>query len=221
MAILLAGALTVVLAVCAVAGLFILRSAGGTPQERIEPARSQQNAQAQPGATFTPLRVVPSACDTVPEEAAVRLAPGSTARPHQGTETDEYSKCNWGGVGTSSSRELSVELRGLPGGQSVQQATATFQQEAAADKEGEGLLQGQRLKHFQKVEDIGEQAYELFITERFQGQGIVRAQVGNVLITVSYGGGASNDTPLGADTCLEGARQVAGAVVEAVRVAAA
>lgn len=221
MAILLGGALTVVLAVCAVAGLFILRSAGTSPEERIQPARSQQNAQAHPDATFTPLRVVPSACDTVPEDVAGRLAPGSTARPHEGSETDDYSKCSWGGVGTESARELSVELRGIPGGQGIEQAKSLFQEEASADEGGEGLLSGQRLRHFQQVADVGEQAYELFITERYQGQGIVHAQVGNVLITVSYGGSGKNDTLPDADPCLEGARQAAGAVVEAVRAAAA
>ncbi len=221
MAILLGGALTVVLAVCAVAGLFILRSAGGTPEERIEPARSQQHAQADPDVTFTPLRVVPSACDTVPADVAEQLAPKATPRPHAGAETNDYSKCSWGGLSTATTQELSVELRGVSGGQSVEQAKAMFQEEATADEKGEGLLSGQKLQHFQQVENIGEQAYELFITEKFQGQGIVHAQVGNVLITVSYGGGDKDGDPLDSDLCLEGARQTAGAVVEAVRAAAA
>ncbi|MEO3787091.1 hypothetical protein ABGB12_27515 [Actinocorallia sp. B10E7] len=217
MAILLAGALTAVLAVCAVAGLFILRNAGGSPEERIEPARSQQSAAARPKTTFTPFEVVPAACDLVKPETAARLVPDTTARPHEGTEADDYSKCSWGELGASHPRELAIEVRGITGSTPIKQAVSTFQEEATADEGGEGLLSGQRLKRFQNVEGIGEQAYELFIAEKFQGQGIVNVQVGNVLLTVSYGGSAKEDTPLSEDMCLDGAREVAKAAAEAVR----
>lgn len=220
MAILLGGALTAVLAVCAVAGLFILRTAGTSPEERIEPVRSQQNGEARPRTTFTPLAVVPSACTVVDEETTERLVPGSSAQLHKGTETDEYSKCSWVELGsTGGNKELSIELRG--GGKSVESAADQFRSEAADDKEGIGLLPQQKLQHFGEVEGVGEQAYELFLTERFQGQGIVHAQVGNVLLTVSYGGGTKGGDPLGRETCLDGAIEVAKEAVERVREAAA
>lgn len=220
MAILLAGALTAVLAVCAVAGLFILRTAGGSPEERLEPARSQQNGEARPRTTFTPLGVVPSACEVVSAETAERLVPDGVVQPHKGSETDDYSKCGWADLSSTRSRELSVELRGVGGSDSVQDAASQFQEESAADEKGEGLLTGQDLKHFGPVEGVGEQAYELFLTERFQGQGIIHARVGNVLLTVSYGGG-SKSSPLDQGTCLENALQAAKEAVEAVRAAAA
>ncbi|GAA2725309.1 hypothetical protein [Actinocorallia aurantiaca] len=221
MAILLGGALTAVLAICAVAGLFILRSAGDPPEERIEPARSQQSAASQPRTTFTPFDVVPSSCDLVKGETASRLVPQSTARLHEGTETDEYSKCSWGDLEASDPRELALEVRGISGDAPIKQATTMFQEEAEADKGGEGLLSGQKLKRVQEVKGVGDRAYELFIVDRFQGQGIVNVQVGNVLITVSYGGSVKDDTPLGEGTCLEGAREVAKVAAEAVRAAAA
>ncbi len=222
MAILLGGALTAVLAICAVAGLFILRNAGDSPEERIEPARSQQSAAAsQPRTTFTPFDVVPSSCDLVKGETASRLVPRSAARLHEGTETDEYSKCSWGDLEGSDPRELTLEVRGISGTAPIKQAATLFQEEAVADEGGEGLLSGQKLKRFQEVEGVGERAYELFISDRFQGQGIVNVQVGNVLITVSYGGSVKDDTPLGESTCLEGAREVAKVAAEAVRAAAA
>ncbi len=217
MAILLGGAMTVVLAVCAVAGLFILRTAGSDgPGERMEPARSRQSAAAEPRATFTPFDVVPSACGVVENGTAVRLVPGSSAQTY-GTETDEYSKCSWGDIEASDPRELSIEVQGVTGADPIKEAGTLFQQAAQADEKGEGLLAGQRLRGFQQVEGIGEQAYELFVAEKTQGQGIVSTRVGNVLITVSYGGSTKEDSPLSETMCLEGAREIAKAAAESVR----
>jgi hypothetical protein len=220
MAILLGGALTGVLALCAIAGIFILRTAGSPPQERLEPERAQQSA-AQPRMTFTPFEVVPSACDVVDEAVALRLVPGSSARAHEGTETDDYSKCSWGDLGASDPRELSVEVRGVTGAQPIEAAKTAFQEQSQTDESGEALLPGQKLRGFAELKGIGEEAYELFVAERFQGQGLVNVRVGNVLILVTYGGSTKEETPLSQSKCLEGARQIAKLAAEEVRKAAA
>lgn len=210
MAILLGGALTGVLAVCAIAGLFILKNASGGPTslDKLTP-REQQSAVANSGPAFVPFDVAPDACKVLGDGVGEKIVPGSNATDMLGIENDRESKCGWGDIGRSDPRELTVELRAEVGGDPVATADALFVKEWDADKSGDNLLSGDKLVHSDELEKTGEAAYELYIVRRSYAEAVVNARVGNVLITVRYGGRSSENKPLSEDKALDVARDTA------------
>jgi hypothetical protein len=207
MAILLGVALTVVLAVCAVAGLIILKNASADdPDAEISPgapARSQQAASAA-----SPVLVVPDACALDPA-IATRLVPGgeeiSTAYP-----TDHESKCTWRSYKSARNRQLSVELRAQLGPTPTASAQSQFAKEQADDKTGDKLPEAQELQSQSALEGVGEAGYSLYVTGLGVGEAVVNVRFSNVIITVRYGG---NEKDLSKDEATEGAVETAKAVV--------
>ncbi|MCD0447649.1 hypothetical protein LO762_00330 [Actinocorallia sp. API 0066] len=217
MAILLAGALTGVLAVCAIAGLFILKNAGSTAPPHLAPDTSHQSAPGAGGAEFLPLDGPPDACKVLAASPA-QLVPGTKPTPGTATDTATEVRCSWGDVGLGDDpRELSVELRSVLGVDPLGEAEVQFTDEMATDKKGENLLPGQKQKYFAEVKDLGDQAYVLYLADSAFAQGILNARVGNILVTVSYGGSKSDDSPLSQDTCVNGAKAAAANAVAAIK----
>ncbi|MDX6738357.1 hypothetical protein [Actinocorallia sp. A-T 12471] len=221
MAILLAGALTGVLVVCAIAGLFILRNASGGDPTQLAPGASHQAApsdgDAEGAEGFVPLDGPPDACSILAETPA-KLVPGSEPTPATATDTATSVRCAWGDVGLGDDpRELSVELRSVVGADPVKDAEAQFAEEHDSDKAGDNLLPGQRQRHFGDLDGVGDRAYVRYLTETAFSQGIVNARIGNILVTVSYGGSKDDNTPLSQDTCVKGATDAAAKAVEAIK----
>ncbi|WP_344823882.1 hypothetical protein [Actinocorallia longicatena] len=219
MAILLGGALTGVLAVCAIAGLFILKSASSKVPEvasssvaKVEPQKQQQKAEASP--SFTPFEVVPDACDMLESSLTGRLVPGSKEGVPPATSADDESRCSWGDFGARDPRELSVELRGSG---SVEDSKNQFNDEWNSDRTGDTLISGQKLKYSKEVGGLGEAAYALYIVGGDAASGVINARVGNVLITIRYAGRAGEETPLSQSKALSGATEAAKIVVTAVQ----
>lgn len=216
MAILLAGALTGVLAVCAIAGLFILKNAGSGDPGQLAPGTSSQAAPSG-GDGFVPLDGPPDAC-AVLAEVPGELVPGSEPTPATATDTDESVRCSWGDVGLSEDpRELNIELRSVHGADPLTDAETQFTEEMQTDKDGDDLLPGQKQRYFAPLDDLGDQGYVLYLTETAFSQGIVNARIGNILVTVAYGGSKDDDTPLSQDTCVDGATEAAEKAVAAIK----
>ncbi|GAB2815022.1 hypothetical protein GCM10022221_11130 [Actinocorallia aurea] len=217
MAILLAGALTGVLVVCAIAGLFILRNAK-SDETRLAPGIGQQaDPSGGEKGGFVPLEGPPDPCGIL-ADAPARLVPGSEPTPATATDTATSVRCAWGDVGLGDDpRELTLELRSVSGADPIAGAEETFGTEHDADKAGDNLLPGQRQRSFDDLDEVGDQAYVLYLTESAFSQAVVNARVGNVLVTVTYGGSKDDDTPLAQDDCVDGATDVAAKAVEAIK----
>jgi hypothetical protein len=223
MAILLGGALTGVLAVCAIAGLFILKNAnanGPGPAEQALSPRANQSAVTQPRTTFTPFDVVPDACALIDKPLSDKLVPGGEEAPSAVFSDDRESKCGWGSYVKDDSRELTVELRADTGNSPIDNAKTRYAKEWEADRSGSTLQKGQTLRHKAEVPDIGDQAYELYLGAKAASEAVVNVQVGNVLITVRYSGRSGVDKPLTQNAALEGARNVAKVATAGIRQAA-
>ncbi|ROO91258.1 hypothetical protein EDD29_9011 [Actinocorallia herbida] len=217
MAILLAGALTGVLVVCAIAGLFILRNASGDPTQLAPGTNHQAAPSGAEDGGFVPLEGPPDACSVL-ADAPEKLVPGGEPTPASATDTDTSVRCTWGDVGLGDDpRELSLELRSVPGADPVADAEGMFTEEHESDKSGDNLLPSQRLRDFDDLDEVGDQAYVLYFTETAFSQAVVNARVGNVLVTVSYGGSKDDDTPLDQGDCVDGATEAATKAIEAIK----
>ncbi|MEU6038870.1 MULTISPECIES: hypothetical protein [Actinomadura] len=160
---------------------------------------------------------VPDACEVLSREIADRLAPGAQSNPADNYQaSDQQSQCVWGAYNGERKRQLTVELRAITDGQGgpVEAARRTFADERAADESGKALLAGQELTEKRDVEGVGEEGYVVYSVDKGQGSGeaIANVRLGNVLVTVHYGGGDDGDA-LGSSAAMDGAEEaVKGAV---------
>ncbi|WP_460365027.1 hypothetical protein [Actinocorallia lasiicapitis] len=224
MAILLGGALTGVLAVCAIAGLFILKNASSENPAAPSGAQSVVPKASKPRATvanptFTPFEVVPNACAMLKGDFTQRLVPGGKPAPPVAIADDLESKCAWGDYGDDP-RILTVDLRGFDGATSIAQAKTRYLAEWQDDRTGKSAGQREKLRFSAELPGLGENAYTLYYTGDGQGAGVVNARVGNVLITVRYAGRTDGESALPKDKAVDGARAATEIIVAQIRAAA-
>src|SRR4051794_26772466 len=192
MAILLGGALTCVLAVCAVAGLFILKNASANqPRDhQVAPAAQQSPSDAKVGAPSPQVSlvdVVVDACDAG-DAIAPKLVPGGEQNSNEAGSSDTESSCQWGKYEQARPRALTITIRSIQGSDPVGLAKSQYGQEWVADRAGKGLSPNQTLRDKDTVPNLGEQAYAIYFSQSDIAEAIVNVQISNVLITVHYGG---------------------------------
>ncbi|MEO5876459.1 MAG: hypothetical protein ABIS86_24330 [Streptosporangiaceae bacterium] len=226
MAILLGGALTCVLAVCAVAGLFILKNASTNNQPRdrqVAPASGRQSSGEAKGGVPSPqlslVDVVVDACDAG-RPVATKLVPGGREISNDATATDTESACQWGKYAQAKPRALTVTLRSIQGGSPMQLAKSQFTQEWSADKTGDTLAAGQTLRSKKAITGVGEQGYALYFTQTGVGEAIVNVQISNVLITVHYGGESESGGVMPETQAVDGAVEAVKATIQTLEKAA-
>ncbi|QXJ23735.1 hypothetical protein AGRA3207_004930 [Actinomadura graeca] len=163
--------------------------------------------------------LVPDTCTTVGDDLAARLAPGATrnqADNYQGN--DRQNQCVWGAYTGDRKRQLTVELRAIPGNgdrTATDAAGAAFASERKDDESGKALLAGQELTEKRGLDDVGDEGYAVYSVDGAQGSGeaIANVRAANVLVTVHYSGSDKGD-PLAAKTAINGAVQAAKAVLQ-------
>jgi hypothetical protein len=224
MAILLGGALTCVLAVCAIAGLFILKNASANqPRDRqVAPAAQQSPSDAKVGAPSPQVSlvdVVVDACDAGVAVAA-KLVPGGEQNSNEAGSSDNESSCQWGKYEQAKPRALTITIRSIQGADPVALAKAQYNQEWAADRIGKGLSAGQTLREKDTVPNLGEQAYALYFTQSDLAESIVNVQISNVLITVHYGGGDGGGRVMPREEAVGGAVEAVESTIKALEKAA-
>jgi hypothetical protein len=225
MAILLGGALTCVLAVCAIAGLFILKNASANqPRDRDVAAASQQTSGdakvGAPSPQVSLVDVVVDACDAGVAVAA-KLVPGGLQASNEVTSIDAESSCQWGKYEQAKPRALTINIRSIQGANPVELARTEFTKEWTDDKAGKSLSPGQQLRDKDSIPDLGEQAYALYFTQADIAEAIVNVQISNVIITVHYGGGLGRGKALmPRDEAVGGAVEAAEATISALEKAA-
>jgi hypothetical protein len=225
MAILLGGALTCVLAVCAIAGLFILKNASANqPRDREVSAASQQTSGdvqvGSPSPQVSLVDVVVDACDAGVAVAA-KLVPGGDQISNDAASTDNDSSCQWGKYEQAKPRALTISIRSIQGANPVELAKTQYNQEWTADKAGKSLSPGQQLRSKDSIPNLGEQAYALYFTQSDLAEGIVNVQISNVIITVHYGGGQGRGKAImSRDEAVGGAVEAAKATIAALEKAA-
>ncbi|MFL6051608.1 MAG: hypothetical protein ACJ72W_01640 [Actinoallomurus sp.] len=186
-----AGALTLVVAVCAVAAVAFL----GTGRARPKDAKDRTGLQSSPmnAPNGSERDVVPDACMALSQKVADQLTPGAErTEMSQATQSDQHSECAWSIYGNSR-RQLTVELRALTaaGGESATSvATTTFGQEWESDRAGKDLADTVRVRDSRGVSGVGEQAYVVYTVDNDEiGDAVANARLANVLVTVHFSGG--------------------------------
>ncbi|TMR07132.1 hypothetical protein ETD83_01545 [Actinomadura soli] len=164
---------------------------------------------------------VPDSCAIVAQDLVDRLAPGA-----QRTEADNYqgdeqqNQCVWGAYAGDAKRQLTIELRAVPG-TGAQTATdaarARFTSERAADESGKALLAGQKLTDKARLTGVGDDGYVVYSVDDGQGSGeaVGNVRLGNVLITIHYSG-SDDGEPLSSQNARGGAVDVAKAVIQSL-----
>jgi hypothetical protein len=226
MAILLGGALTCVLAVCAIAGLFILKNASANqPRDhQVAPASQQSPTDADakvgaPSPQVSLVDVVVDACDAGVAVAA-KLVPGGDQISNEAGSSDTESSCQWGKYEQARPRALTITIRSIQGGDPVALAKRQYNDEWAADRAGKSLLPGQTLRDKDTVPNLGEQAYALYFTQSDVAEAVVNVQISNVLITVHYGGSDGRKRLMSRDEAVGGAVEAAESTIAALEKAA-
>ncbi|MFI0487619.1 hypothetical protein [Actinomadura sp. 9N215] len=162
---------------------------------------------------------VPDSCTIVGQALVDRLAPGAErteADSYQGD--DQQNQCVWGAYAGDAKRQLTIELRAVPGAGAqtpTDAARAKFTSERTADESGKGLLAGQELTDKIRLTDVGDDGYVVYSVDDGQGSGeaIGNVRVGNVLITIHYSGSDDGD-PLSSRNATGGTVEVAKAVIQ-------
>jgi len=224
MAILLGGALTCVLAVCAIAGLFILKNASANQPRDHQLAPAAQPSSKSEGGSPSPqvslVDVVVDACDAG-SSVGSKLVPGGDQIANVAGSSDTESSCQWGKYEQAKPRALTITIRSIQGANPVELAKGQFGEEWAADKTGDTLSAGQHLKDKTTLENVGEQGYALYFTQSDLAESIVNVQISNVLITVHYGGGqGQGHAVMPRGEAVDGAVEAAKATIEALEKAA-
>ncbi|MFC0040303.1 hypothetical protein [Actinomadura rayongensis] len=161
---------------------------------------------------------VPDACTVFPADLAGRLAPGADRTPADNYQaSDRQNQCVWGVYTGDRKRLLTVELRAIApsgGGSAASRAAATLRAERTADESGRSLVDGQRLTGTSRIRGLGEDNY--VVTSQDSGDGsasaVTNVRVGNVLVTVRYGG-TDRGRPLATAQVVSGAEQAARAAI--------
>lgn len=156
---------------------------------------------------------VPIACDSLSASIADKLAPGADRSAAVVDQSDRHSECDWGLYGADRSRQLSVELRAVPGGAGTSATAAairTFTAEWRSDQAGDDLADGTKVRDSRGVSGVGEQAYAVYCVDTADGIGaaVANVRLANVLVTVHYSGGddrQSGGVPLSSHAATDGA----------------
>jgi hypothetical protein len=213
-----AGALALVVAVCAVVAATFLRSGKG----RTEAARDGTGPQSSPmsAPNGSERDVVPDACMALSQKVADQLTPGAErTEMSQATQSDQHSECAWSIYGNSR-RQLTVELRALAaasGESATRVATTTFAQEWESDRAGKDLADTVKVRDSRGVSGVGEQAYIVYTVDNDEiGDAVANARLANVLVTVHFSGGDDKDgnsTPISDSDATNGALSAARDVI--------
>ncbi|MGH3243267.1 MAG: hypothetical protein ACRDNL_23010 [Spirillospora sp.] len=222
------GGLGAVAGICVLAAFVVLsgvgasdgggRSDGGRKSDdggRVVGSGATESAPMTNGERTT----VPDSCTIIAQPLVDRLAPGAErteADSYQGD--DQQNQCVWGAYAGDARRQLTIELRAVPGTGAqtpTQAARGKFGSERAADESGKGLLAGQELADKVRLTDVGDDGYVVYSVDDGQGSGeaIGNVRVGNVLITIHYSGSDDGD-PLSSESATGGAVEVAKAVIQ-------
>jgi hypothetical protein len=169
--------------------------------------------------------VVPDSCGLVDDQFAGNLVPNfDRNQMTAASNTDQHSQCVWSQLSGDRRRQLTVELRAIAAsGSSSGSAVATQQwtSEQADDLAGKGLTSSQHVTAHRAVDGVGDAAYAAYNVDDSQGYGdaAVNVRLGNILITVHYGGsdgGSANATPLASGEAMDGAASAAQKVAKAL-----
>ncbi|MFC4910721.1 hypothetical protein [Actinomadura gamaensis] len=203
---------------CALAALVIISGLGGHDR-----GSSGQivGSTAQTPAARAEKTAVPDACTLLDPKIADRLAPNAERGPADNyASSDRQNQCVWGAYSGEHRRQLSVEMRALPGTQSqspTDAARGAFASERSADESGKALLPGQEITDKIRPNGLGDEAYVVYSVDKGQGSGsaVANVRVGNVLVTVHFSGSDGND-PLATDAAVSGAQDAARSVIGAL-----
>ncbi|MCP2335574.1 DUF4744 domain-containing protein [Actinomadura rupiterrae] len=203
---------------CALAAFVIISGVGGHDRGS---AGQIVGSTAQTPAAKAEKTAVPDACTLLDPKIADRLAPRAERGPADNyASSDRQNQCVWGAYSGENHRQLSVEMRAVPGTQSqspTDAARASFASERTADESGKALLEGQQITSKTRVTGLGDEAYVVYSVDKGQGSGsaVANVRIANVLVTVHYSGSDGND-PLGGDAAVAGVQDVARSVVGAL-----
>ncbi|MBC6458577.1 hypothetical protein [Actinomadura sp. HBU206391] len=220
MAFVLAGAAVGVIA-CGGVAAFVLNQVA-SPDEGKGLTSSDLTVESSPVPTRTDREAVPDACVLLPESLTRELVPeADRTQTDTFAATDAHNQCVWSRFGDQRLRQLTVELRAVPGAadrSSADVAHDTLDSEREADESGEGLPPGQKVSIKRGVDTIGDEGYLTYSVQSTQrrGEAVVNVRAGNVLITVHYAGGDSAKTPLSSKKAIDGATQAAEITVNAL-----
>lgn len=213
-----AGVLTLVVAVCAVAALTLLRP--GKARTTADRAGTGPQSSPMSAPDGSERDIVPDACTVLSQEVTGRLTPGAERTGmDQGTQSDRHSECAWSIYGNDR-RQLTVELRALNGdgtGSATQVATRTFGEEWGFDRAGRDLADTVKVRDSRGVSGVGEQAYIVYTVDGDQiGNAVANARLANVLVTVHFSGSDDKDgdiTPISSSDATNGALSAARDVI--------
>ncbi|MCO5994749.1 hypothetical protein [Actinoallomurus rhizosphaericola] len=209
-----AGVLTVVVAVCAVAALAFLRPG----KARTTADRATTGPMSAPDGSERD--VVPDACTALSQKVADQLTPGAErTEMDQATDADRHSECAWSIYGNDR-RQLTVELRALTGDGTTGAtgvATRTFGDEWDSDRAGKDLADTVKVRDSRGVSGVGEQAYVVYTVDNDDiGDAVANARLANVLVTVHFSGGDDKDgdmKPISSSDATNGALSAARDVI--------
>jgi hypothetical protein len=213
-----AGALALLVAVCAVAALTLLRPGDARSGAAKQTAGPQDSPMTAPDGSERD--IVPDACTTLSQKIADRLTPGAErTEMSQATQSDQHSECAWSIYG-SKRRQLTVELRALAadGAETASTvATQTFAREWTSDRAGKDLADTGKVRDSRTVGGVGEQAYVVYTVDHGElGDAVANARLANVLVTVHYSGGDDANgrvKPLSSSDATDGALSAARDVI--------
>ncbi|WUI00426.1 hypothetical protein OHR68_00940 [Spirillospora sp. NBC_00431] len=213
------GGLGAVAGICVLAAFVVLAGVGGNDDGGDGGQAVGSGVTESAPMTKGERTTVPDSCTIVGQDLVDRLAPGA-----ERTEADSYqgddrrNQCVWGAYAGDAKRQLTIELRAVPGTGAqtpTDAARAKFGSERAADESGKALLAGQELIDKVRLTDVGDDGYVVYSVDDGQGSGeaIGNVRQGNVLITIHYSGSDDGD-PLSSRSATGGAVEVAKAVVQ-------
>lgn len=204
-------------AACAVAAYLVLAGGGGASGGSAgRVVGSSTGTSAMPNGEHA---TVPDPCTIIGQSLVDRLAPGAERTQADSYQSDDrQSQCVWGAYAGDAKRQLTLELRAIPGNGTAtptEAATTTFASERSADESGKSLLAGQKLTDKSRLTGVGDAGYVVYSVNDGQGSGeaIGNVRLGNVLITVHYSG-SDDGEPLSSRAARGGTVDVAKAVVQ-------